>query len=581
MGCGPMSETAAKRGPWHGRPRITVVDGGAIPGGAHSEDRRHAVIVSRGRIDQAADDCADGLFADASPYYQRGEMLVRLIESGDASSHRQDGGPLLVPATQAMLLDDLERTCRFVSRTENADSGEVRMRLVACPKGLPGVVMARAGRLPIPTVRGIAEVPLLHADGEMIFSGYAARAGVVVVAPGVWPAVSDVPTDADARAALAKIDAVLVGFPFVTDVDRAVTIAALLSAVLRPTLPACPAFAWSAPVRGSGKSKLADVAAVLATGRTAPALTWPPQEDEAEKRLGASVMAGDAVILLDNIETALRGACLNSLLTQPTVSLRLLGRSQMVRVGAAVLVLATGNNLVLHGDLSRRFLVSNLDPHDERPELRRFDFDPVDRAKRERGTLVAALHTIARWGAARPSGLPPLGSFEVWSRRVRDPLVALGLPDCCAVLDELHKADPEREVAIELLTEWHRAFDCIQTTCADAVRAAMKDPALRDALDAVAGGPGGINTRRLGRYMLRIRDRVFGGMVVRQHRDLVGNVASWAIEDSSTGYRVTGDISNGDRINGEIHKGVNGDPANPVTPSLAAADDLDFGPWSE
>ena len=49
----------------------------------------------------------------------------------------------------------------------------------------------------------------------------------------------------------------------------------------------------------------------------------------------------------------------------------------MLRLAAAVLVLATGNNLILHGDLSRRFLVAHVDPHTERPELRRFDFDPV------------------------------------------------------------------------------------------------------------------------------------------------------------------------------------------------------------
>jgi putative DNA primase/helicase len=426
--------------------------------------------------------------------------------------------------------------------------------------------------LPVPSVRGIAEVPLLHADGSIVFDGYDARAQVVVVAPGDWPHVPERPSDSDTEAALASVDAVIAAFPFVKDCDRAVTVAAMLSAVLRPTLPACPAFAWSAPVRGSGKSKLADVCAVIATGRTAPAMSWPRQEDEAEKRLAASVMSGDAVILLDNIETALRGDCLNSLLTQPTVSLRVLGRSQMLRVGAASLLLATGNNLILQGDLSRRFLVAHLDPRDERPELRQFAFDPVQFALTERGALVAALHTIARWGMRQRVNLAPVGSFEVWSRRVRDPLVALGLADCCEVLADLHKEDPEREAALEVLVEWRRAFSGIEMTVAQVIRDATDDKkkALRDALDAVAGGPGGLSPKRLGKYLTRIKDRVFDGHVMRRGAgNLTTKVATWYAEAPGVSG-VSGVCSNSSEEHREIRDGIGITSGNPETPEAKA-----------
>jgi putative DNA primase/helicase len=482
-----------------------------------------------------------------------------------------------------MLQDDLERTCRFLSVHESPDTGEVRTRTVACPKPLPAVILSRAGRLPVPALRGIAEIPLLHADGSIVRDGYDARAQVVVVAPGDWPEPVSNPSEADAREALARVMAIIEGFPHVKDCDRAVTVAAMLSAVLRPTLPACPAFAWSAPVRGSGKSKLADVCAVIATGRTAPAMSWPRQEDEAEKRLAASVMSGDAVILLDNIETALRGDCLNSLLTQPTVSLRVLGKSQMLRVGAAALLLATGNNLILQGDLSRRFLVSHLDPETERPELRQFAFDPVERARTERGALVAALQTIARWGARLPSTLPPVGSFEVWSRRVRDPLVALGMADCCEVLADLHKEDPEREAALEVLTEWYGTFIAQEMTVADVIRRATHIPektnkkqreeaiSLRDALDAVSGGPGGLNPKRLGKYLTRIKDRMFGDYVMRRGAgNLAAKVATWRVEKihGVTGYNGVCSYSSSteDRYRGELETL----PADPETPAAGA-----------
>lgn len=511
--------------------RVIKIDRAQLPG---RDDARHVVLVEKGRIDAVADAITAGLFHDGAPYFQRGDALVRLVAGKDAAKFRPGfDSPLLVTATTAMALDDVERACRFIERKET-EAGEVRMRVVPCPKQLPAVILGRAGRLPVPTIRGIAEVPLLRADGSLCADGFDAHAGVLVIAPGDWPPIPDAPTDADARAALARFDELLAGFPFAGEIDRAITLAAFLSAVLRPSLPSCPAFAWSAPVRGSGKSKLADVAAVLATGAPAPALSWPRLEEEAEKRIGAMVLAGDRVIAIDNIESALRGACLNSLLTQSTIAVRVLGRSQVLRMAAATLVLATGNNLVLIGDLSRRFLVATLDPRMERPELRRFDFDPVERAQRDRRELVSALLTIARWGRDVHSDLVPLGSFEVWSRRVRDPLVALGLPDPCAVLDTLHDADPDRETALELLTEWERSFGQEPTTVAAAIRMATrpKDPdtELRDALDAVAGGPGGINARRLGRYLLRIRNRVIAGKVLRQGRDLIGKVANWSVE---------------------------------------------------
>lgn len=574
------SDRSSVQGRTAARRQITVIDGAPPSANAIAKDVRHLVLVRSGQIDQTADSAGEGLFVEGTPYGQRGESLVRLVRGVPAAGGKNGSAiPFLAAATGPMLQDDLERYCRFLAVHENPDTGEVRTRTVACPKPLPAVILSRAGRLPVPTLRGIAEIPLLHADGSIVRDGYDARAQVVVVAPGEWPAPVADPTESDARDSLSLVMGLLAGFPHVKDCDLAVTVAAMLSAVLRPTLPACPAFAWSAPVRGSGKSKLADVCAVIATGRTAPAMSWPRQEDEAEKRLAASVMSGDAVILLDNIETALRGDCLNSLLTQPTVSLRVLGKSQMLRVGAAALVLATGNNLILQGDLSRRFLVSHLDPKSERPELRQFAFDPVDRARTERGALVAALQTIARWGACQPPALPPLGSFEVWSRRVRDPLVALGMADCCEVLAELHKEDPEREAALEVLAEWYATFIGQEKTVADVIRGATQGTdkaALRDALDAVAGGPGGLNPKRLGKYLTRIKDRMFGEYVMRRGAgNLAAKVATWRVEKIHGVTGSYGVCSYSSSQEERYREGSETLPVNPVTPQ-GRDDDVPF-----
>jgi putative DNA primase/helicase len=362
-------------------------------------------------------------------------------------------------------------------------------------------------------------------------TGYDAEHGVVVCAGDGWPKVPAAPTREQALAALELFWSLLSGFPFVHESDFAAAVAALLSAVLRPTLPACPAFGFTAPVRGSGKSKLADIAAVLATGRPGAAITWSPKEEENTKLLGAAAMAGDSIVLIDNIEIAVRSAALNSMISQLTVAVRVLGLSKLVRVETAALYLLTGNNLLIQGDLTRRVVVCNLDPETERPELRAFDFDPVQRALRDRKALVAALLTIAQWGLQVKDGPIPIGSFEEWSRRVRNTVMGLGLSDPCASMEALHREDPEREMAVELLSEWRREFSGAPTTVAEAVRRATSGSAsLRDAIDPIAGSPGGLRPKALGRYLARIKDRWIGDLVLRRGADSLAHAATWIVE---------------------------------------------------
>ena len=523
------AQRAAKAG---GAPlRLVSAAGGMVAtgDGTNDDDPRGDVVIEAGRIDYVVDDAEANMLRLGVPLYVRGDMLT-LLADGESRRRRgyADALPALVPATTSMLLEAMESTTRFLGRTRDG-----MLRIVSCPREAPSVYLSRVGRWQVPAVRGIALVPLLRADGALQYDGHDPDSGMVVCAGPDWP-VSDRPvTEGDARGALARVCELIEGFPFVSDADRAVTVAAFLSAVLRPSLPTVPGFAWSASVRGSGKTKLADVCAVLATGAPAAPLSWPAQSEEQEKRLGAALLCGDPVIAIDNVESNLRGDCLNILLTSRTMAIRVLGRSVQPRVPVSALLTVTGNNLVISGDLTRRILVAHLDPGCERPELRRFDFDPVTRARAHRRELVAALLMIARWGQTMRGGSPPLGSFEEWSRRVRDPLMALGMADACACLDVLHREDPEREAAREVLQEWLNAFGFEPATSADAVRKATNgsgSSALRDALDPVCGGPGGLNTKRLGRYLLRYRDRVIDGMVMRREDDRANNSARWRVE---------------------------------------------------
>ena len=223
-------------------------------------------------------------------------------------------------------------------------------------------------------------------------------------------------------------------------------------------LTAPPLHGFDAPVAGSGKSKLVDIVAVLMTGYEAPAIGQGRTEEELEKRLDASLLAGDSIINIDNCSRPLESSKLCLMLTQPRVQVRILGKSKQPEVPSNTFVCCTGNGLVLVGDLTRRTLRCSLDPKVERPELREFEFEPVVMARERRGELVVAALTILRaWLASNERmKLPPYGSFETWSRRVREALVWLGCADPCDTVESVRADDPQRSDLAAILAQWEQ-----------------------------------------------------------------------------------------------------------------------------
>ena len=133
---------------------------------------------------------------------------------------------------------------------------------------------------------------------------------------------------------------------------------------------------------------------------------------------------GMSIIAIDNCVEAARWRSVEPNVTQQRVSPRILGKSESPSVSTDALVTATGNNIVISGDMVRRSVVCLLDPKNERPELRAFDREPVAYAKANRPALVVDAITILRGYhvAGRPDQPAPLGSFEEWSDLVRGAL---------------------------------------------------------------------------------------------------------------------------------------------------------------
>lgn len=253
---------------------------------------------------------------------------------------------------------------------------------------------------------------------------------------------------------------------------------------------------------------------------------------EAGKRLDAMLLAGDSLISIDNIEAPIEGAALCQTLTQTVRRIRVLGLSKMVTVPCVSMVTATGNNLVLKGDVVRRVLLCRLDAQTERPELRDFDQDLKAEASEYRRNLVADIITImlAYHRAGCPDRGVPLGGYEPWSRMVRQALCWVGEADPCRSMERTRGDDPSRQNFGWVLEAWHAAFGEVATTVAEAVTRADGDTALREALAAVCETRGKLDNRGLGLWLRDNKDKRAGRLALRAGRpDGHKRTARWLV----------------------------------------------------
>src|SRR3954452_4126924 len=103
---------------------------------------------------------------------------------------------------------------------------------------------------------------------------------------------------------------------------------------------------------GGGKTLLATIAGYVATGR-APAMMSQADDPESErKRLLAVLLEGAPIVVVDNVERQLRSDAVCRILTEPPFSDRLLGLSKTATAPTNAMFVATGNNIVVAGDLT-------------------------------------------------------------------------------------------------------------------------------------------------------------------------------------------------------------------------------------
>lgn len=505
------------------------------------------IFLASGEIESIVNQAETALVAAGRRVYQRGGQIVAVGETPVATaSGRQISAQRIYRVQDHALLEHLAASATW----ERHDGRKNAVMRTMPPMWAARTLAERAGRLTLPVLAGVIGAPTLRPDGSILDQpGYDAATCLLYDPQGVvFPAVAESPTKEDAAKALKKMLDLVSTFPFVSRSDRAVALSGLLTAAVRQSLPTAPMHAYSAPTAGSGKSLCVDLCSILATGRECGVLAQGRTEEETEKRLGAALLDGSPVISLDNCRLPVGGDLLCQLLTQTTVRPRILGRSEAPEVPTAALVAATGNNLVIEGDMTRRTLLCRIDPQLERPEERKFASHPVEIMKQDRCDYVVAALTVLRAYrvAGRPEQATPLGGFIEWSRCVRDALLWLGEADATATMSVAREMDPQLDALTSLLVQWRDTIGQGAHTSRELVARASETHAnedgeavlvhadLREALMVVAGDGRVVTTRRLGRWLLTNSGRIVANMQITKG-PMRDGIATWQLTVSGAG----------------------------------------------
>ncbi|RYZ01650.1 MAG: bifunctional DNA primase/polymerase [Myxococcales bacterium] len=503
-----------------------------------------------GGHDPAVDHVIARLADPACGVYQRAGLLVTINREAhnDQEIVRPNGAPTIRHIVPARLREII--------------------RMTSGPRDAPlaGDVIARGEWSHIRPLDAIVTYPVLRKDGTILnASGYDASTRTLAdMRVGV--AVPDQPTLANARAALELLTCLVSDFPFEAPAHRSAWLAALLTVPARPAIEGpTPMLLLDASARGSGKTMLADLISIIATGEDATRRTAPETAEEWRKVIYAMLLAGDPICLIDNVTRMLASAALDAMLTGTTYKDRVLGVSEERSIAVRTVMIASANNCRVSSDLVRRSLHCRIDPNVERPELRTgFQIpDLLAHVRRERAALLGAALTIVRAYAVAgrpPVKARPMGSYGAWCRVVRDALVWAGGGDPAETQDALREdADVERDELRDLLSAWHGLLGDQAITVRELLEAARtgrkpdkadepddkparvtapggrfapptaEADALADALRGIM--PSGIepSTHAVGKRLQSLRSGRSGGLVLRQRGVAHGGGKRWQV----------------------------------------------------
>lgn len=480
------------------------------------------ICIEPSKLPEAVD-AAEKLLVRDSEFYQRNGKLVRVVKVAQLSEYksswinRKANDIVIRELDQAYLMMQLTKLGNFI----RLDPQNGKINKMDCPEKVVRCLISKQ-EWDLPILTGIINAPTLRSDGTIISKlGYDKASGLLLVNNDILlKVVSDNVSMEDAKKAKDELLFVLKDFPFENEVSKSVAIAAILTALIRRSISTAPLFGFTAPKMASGKSLLADIVALIATGKPNSVIPQAENEAEEKKRLMALLMEGDPVICYDNIERPFGSAALCSVLTQKEYKDRMLGTNETRTVFTNSTFLATGNNLTFIGDISTRTLLCKLDAQIERPEERAFEIDLHKFIPENRAQLVNAGLTMLKAydNAGRPKQeIKQFGRFEQWSDWIRSTVIWLGMEDPCKSRTAIEDTDPVRLLLSEFYQLWYGLFGDKAMKAIDLIAGSQGESneqrLLRDCIQELSKGTqGNIDQRILAKKLSRYKGRIENGL---------------------------------------------------------------------
>jgi hypothetical protein len=220
-----------------------------------------------------------------------------------------------------------------------------------------------------------------------------------------------------------------------------------------------------------------------------------------------------------------------------------------VKVRNRSLVTLTGNNPIITGDMARRALSIDLLPRSADPERDIYPFDPAELAQRHRTDLLMAAFTAMR--AFRQAGmprqkLPAVGSFDEWSRKVRDLIYWMTGCDVSEAFHQNKVEDPRRQGDACLLAALHQHFGAKPFKAADPIAVHERvcssltptatEKALHEALEDVLGSRA-VNAKLFGYWARRVKGAHNGGFILETHHNPATNANDITVRRTQQGQQ--------------------------------------------
>ena len=466
-----------------------------------------------------------------------------MATSGDEDSPLPVTASEVTAASLAALLADHTFTYRI--KTGKDDNGQPTTYEEEATPGTQSLTAALArktwpGLLPL---RGIVGAPVLRPDGTLLQeSGYDESTGLYLASRIPLDLVPSAPTAEQVRNARKfLVEEFLRDFPWVDDADKANYLGVLVTPILRPYLHTLiPFVVYTATMPGSGKTILTCGPGMLYGQRV---LTWTHSDEELRKSITAVLAEPVGTIIFDNLAegTVIDSPVLARLITDRTWADRLLGGNKIGGGANDRLWSATGNNLLLGGDMATRTVLVRLNPDMPHPEERTgFTIPNLDQwilnPANQRRVLWHLLILVIDWthdGAPRQPGIT-MRQFTPWAEAVGGFLAHHKVEGFLANIQTVRDIDEDNATWTAFLARWRKIHGDTWRTSREVRRSADvpefgDDP--WDGLYLTDGRGKPLNEVALGKRLKGQIGRYHGSYVLRSDEDRHNNVRTWRVEE--------------------------------------------------